>query len=109
MSILISVLYFIIMLIVMIGAYSLCRMYLFNKVRINKWIPLVIAIVLFIVQILVGKVNQILNIGLSIFIVLFFLWFMDILQTGGPKKNEKKIIIKPKAKPNRIKNKKNDN
>ena len=33
---------------------------------------------------------------------------MEIQQTGGPKKKEKPIVIKPKAKPNRVKNNKKD-
>lgn len=109
MSMLQSILYFAIMLIVMIGAYALCRMYVFTKVRINKWIPLAVAIILFIIQLTFGAINRILSSGLSVLIVLFLLWFMDILQTGGAKKNEKKIVIKPKAKPNRVKNRKKDN
>ena len=40
---------------------------------------------------------------LSIIAVTFFLWFMDIVTTGGPKKKEKEIVIRPKAKPNRVK------
>lgn len=106
MGIFLSILSFVIMLAVMIVAYSLCRKYVFTKVRVNKWIPLAIAIILFIVQLTVGNTNKYLNMGLSIFTVLFFLWFMDILQTGGPKKKEKQIVIKPKAKPNRVKNRK---
>lgn len=106
MSIFLSILSFVIMLVVMLGAYALCRMYVFTKVRINKWIPLAIAIILFIIQLTIGNTNKILNIGLSIFTVLFLLWFMEILQTGGPKKKEKEIVIKPKAKPNRVKNRK---
>lgn len=109
MSILLSILYFVVLLAVMIGAYVLCRMYVFTKVRINKWIPLAIAIILFIIQLRLGAINRILSSGLSILIVLFLLWFMEILQTGGPKKKEKKIVIKPKAKPNRVKNRKKDN
>ena len=40
---------------------------------------------------------------LTILTITFFLWFMDIVTTGGPKKKEKKIEIRPKAKPNRVK------
>ena len=43
----------------------------------------------------------------TILTVTFFLWFMDIQTTGGPKKKEKKIEIRPKAKPNRVKHLKN--
>ena len=109
MSILLSILYFVVLLAVMIGAYVLCRMYVFTKVRINKWIPLAIAIILFIIQLRLGAINRIVSSGVSILIVWFLLWFIEILQTGGPKKKEKKIVIKPKAKPNRVKNRKKDN
>ncbi|OOM74283.1 hypothetical protein CLPUN_39880 [Clostridium puniceum] len=98
-----TILSFIAMFVVIMGAYVLCKKYVFSKVRINKWIPLSIAVVLFAVQIFLGAINQYLTIGISIFAVIFFLWFMDIIQTGGPKKKEKQIVIKPKAKPNRVK------
>jgi hypothetical protein len=50
-----------------------------------------------------GQTNKYISYVISIFVILFFLWFMDITQTGGPKKKEKQIVIKPKAKPNRVK------
>ena len=94
---------FILMFAIIVVAYVLCKKYIFRKVRIIKWIPLSISILLFAAQILVGQTNKYLSSGLSIFAVLFFLWFMEIMQTGGPKKKEKQIVIKPKAKPNRVK------
>lgn len=105
MNILISIATFILMLIVILAAYVFCKKFVFSKVRMNKWVPLSIAIVLFIVQLFAPAVNQYVRSGLSIVSVLFFLWFMDIFQTGGPKKKEKEFVIKPKAKPNRVKNK----
>jgi len=103
MDFLITILSFILMFAVIMGAYVLCKKYVFTKVRINKWIPLAIAIVLFAAQIFLGAMNRYVTIVISIFAVIFFLWFMDIMQTGGPKKKEKQIEIKPKAKPNRVK------
>ena len=94
---------FILMFAIIVVAYLLCKKYIFGKVRIIKWIPLSISIILFAAQILLGQTNKYLSSGLSIFAVLFFLWFMEIMQTGGPKKKEKQIVIKPKAKPNRVK------
>lgn len=105
MNIFITILTFIIMLIVALAAYALCRKFIFSKVRINKWIPLVISIIIFIIQIFAITLNQYLRSALSLLAVLFFLWFMDITQGGGPKKKEKQIVIKPKAKPNRVKKK----
>mgnify|MGYP000275880438 CR=1 FL=1 len=104
MDFFITILSFILMFAVIMGGYILCKKYVFSKVRINKWIPLAIAIVLFVAQIFLGAImNKYFTIGISIFAVIFFLWFMDIMQTGGPKKKEKPIVIKPKAKPNRVK------
>lgn len=108
MSILTTIILFLLMFVIILVAYGLCKKFIFGKVRINKWIPLSIAIILFIVQILIGTnaVNRYVTSGLSIFAVLFFLWFMEIMQTGGPKKKEKQIVIKSKAKPNRVKKEK---
>lgn len=106
MNIFISILTFILMLIVILAVYVFCKKFIFSKVRINKWIPLSIAMILFIIQLFAPTVNQYVRSGLSIVSVLFFLWFMDIIQSGGPKKKEKEIVIRPKAKPNRVKNKK---
>ena len=103
MDFLITISSFILMFAIIVVAYLLCKKYIFRKVRIIKWIPLSISIILFAAQILVGQTNKYLSSGLSIFAVLFFLWFMEIMQTGGPKKKEKQIVIKPKAKPNRVK------
>ena len=103
MGFLITISSFILMFAIIVVAYVLAKKYIFGKVRIIKWIPLSIAIILFAAQIFLGQTNKYLSYGLSIFAVLFFLWFMDIMQTGGPKKKEKQIVIKPKAKPNRVK------
>jgi hypothetical protein len=103
MNLLTTIIIFVLMFVIILAAYAVCKKFIFGKVRINKWIPLSIAIVLFIIQILVGQANMYLTSGLSIFAVLFFLWFMEIMQTGGLKKKDKQIVIKPKAKPNRVK------
>ena len=103
MSFLTTIISFIVMFAIIVGAYVLCKKFVFGKVRINKWIPLSIAIILFIVQMFLGQTNKYISYVISIFAILFFLWFMDITQTGGPKKKEKQIVIKPKAKPNRVK------
>ena len=105
MSFFMTILSFILMFAVIMAVYVLSKKYVFSRVRINKWIPLAIAIVLFVIQIFFGSVNKYLTIVLSVFAVIFFLWFMDIMQTGGPKKKEKQIVIKSKAKPNRVKKK----
>lgn len=103
MNILTTILLFLLTLVIIIAAYIFSKKFIFSRVKINKWIPLSIAIALFIVQIALGAANKYISTGLSIFAVLFFLWFIDITQTGGPKKKEKQIVIRSKAKPNRAK------
>lgn len=102
-----TLLYFLVLLAIVFGVMFLGRKYVFSKVRINKYIPLGIAIVLFILQIfmpaILGKNIVWVSFLLTILTVTFFLWFMDVVTTGGPKQKEKKIEIRPKAKPNRVK------
>ncbi|VYT82901.1 hypothetical protein [Clostridium tertium] len=95
--------YFAITIGLMILLFTFGRKYVFSRVRINKWIPLTISIVLFLVQIFVKFNNTWVTMALTLVVVWFFMWFMDIQSTGGPKKQEKKIEIRPKAKPNRVK------
>lgn len=103
MDILITILYFAVTIGLMILSFNLGKKYVFSKVRINKWIPLAIALVLFVPQVVYRPSNPWLNMGLTLLTVWFFLWFFDIQNTGGPKMKEKKIEIRPKAKPNRAK------
>ena len=102
-----TLLYFLVLLVAVFGIMYFGNKYVFSKVRINKYIPLGIAIALFILHIympvILGKNIMWVTFILTILTVTFFLWFMDIVTTGGPKKKEKKIEIRPKAKPNRVK------
>lgn len=98
------ILYFVLMVVVIIGALILLKKFVFSKIRINKYIPLGIAVAGFLFQWLLKPDNIYISSGITLVIVLLFSWFWDIHQTGGPKtSNEKKIIVKPKAKPNRVK------
>lgn len=103
------ILSFVIMIGVTILIFVGGRKFIFSKVRINKWIPLGISAVLFASQFFIKSENLWITIGLTLIIVTFFLWFLDIQTTGGPKPPEKKIVIKPKAKPNRVKHLNKDN
>ena len=102
-----TLLYFLVLLVAVFGIMYFGNKYVFSKVRINKYIPLGIAIALFILQIfmpvILGKNIMWVTFILTILTFTFFLWFMDFVTTGGPKKKEKKIEIRPKAKPNRVK------
>jgi hypothetical protein len=113
MNFLTTILYFIALLAITFGIMILGRKYVFSKVRVNKYVPLGIAIALIILQAflpaILGENNRLISMVLSIVAVTFFLWFMDIISTGGPKKKDKQIEIRPKAKPNRVKHLKNPN
>lgn len=106
MRILLIIVYFIAMMLVLFAALALLKKFVFSKVRINKYIPLVLSIGLLIFQFFWKTTNMYASIGLTIAIILLFMWYWDINQTGGPKEGNKKIVIKPKAKPNRVKNRK---
>ena len=98
------ILYFILLFALTLGVSFLGRKYVFSKVRINKFIPLAIAIILmFLPNIVSWGSNIIVVITMTILTVTFFMWFLEIQATGGPKKKEKEIVIRPKAKPNRVK------
>ena len=58
MSFLTTIISFIVMFAIIVGVYVLCKKFVFGKVRINKWIPLSIAIILFIIQIFLGQINK---------------------------------------------------
>ena len=102
-----TIIYFVIILAIMFGIMILCRKYIFSKVKINKYIPLGIAIAFFVLQLfmptILGRNIWWVSFILMIITLTFFLWFLDIQTTGGPKKKEKEIKIVPKAKPNRVK------
>ena len=93
------ILYFILLFALTLGVSFLGRKYVFSKVRINKFIPLAIAIILLVIQMFLPNIV----ITMTILTVTFFMWFLEIQATGGPKKKEKEIVIRPKAKPNRVK------
>lgn len=100
--------------IVVIVLYNLARKYVLSKIKVNKWVVLSIAVLVFLSPILLSGVIP--NTGIWTFVpsgifVILLLWFMDLSGWGAAKyrKNlEKKndVVIKPKAKPNRVKNNK---
>ncbi|MGL4451898.1 MAG: hypothetical protein ACRCTZ_11975 [Sarcina sp.] len=96
--------------ILIFAIYALLSRYVFGKIRINKWILLAISIIIFAISIFIpgnGQTIDITKILLSGVAAIFFFWFFDINRDGQPsiRKESKKINIKPKAKPNRVKKK----
>ena len=106
-NILFYIVYIAILILLMVLSFTFGRKYVYSKVRVNKWIPLGIAVVLFLIQMALRSSNVWVTMVFTIVILWFFMWFMDIHNTGGPKQKEKKIEIRPKAKPNRVKHMQN--
>lgn len=102
--------------IVVLIVYNLLKVYVFSKIKVNKWIIFILSIIaLFLPGILrangIAVDNTILGYVIGGVSVLLFLWFLDLMGwtgLGGVKTKQKKddIVIKPKAKPNRVKNNK---
>ena len=106
MGILVFILQIILLAVVIFGGFSVLSRYVFNKVKVNKWIILAAAIIIFLIPMFI-PMNQWIMLIISAVATILFLWFLDILRNGYPKlKKEKKVVIKPKAKPNRVKHNK---
>jgi uncharacterized membrane protein YhfC len=120
------ILFFVAFAAVALIAYNVLRVYVFSKLKVNKWIILGIAIAIFLLQNILAATyrNTILDYVLSFIFIILFLWFFDMTRYGAnnPRnkkpeykivpykkdKNKKDVVIKPKAKPNRIKNNKEE-
>jgi len=108
--------------IVALVVYYVLKTYVLYKIKINKWVVLGIAIVFFIIPMLIWPTmpNYVAKYVIPGIFVIFALWFMDLSgfmkKNNSPKTNytmstskkDKKddIVIRPKAKPNRVKNNK---
>lgn len=97
-------------IIIFVG-YALLSRYVFSRVAVNKWVLLIIAIVLFASWWLIPGSSVAIDIPKMLLMAaaaIIFFWFMDVQRSGNPriKKAAKKVVIKPKAKPNRVKNNK---
>jgi len=112
-----------ILVIVEIFVFTLFRIYVMPKFKVNKWIIIIVAFAVILLPSVFGlRDKNILFITEGIFIFLF-LWFMELTKFFKPKTSDKNnqskvkisnykspkgkkdnYVIKPKAKPNRVKN-----
>lgn len=90
--------------VVVLAIFNLLKIFVLSKISINKWIVLGIAIVVFILPIALRIQTTIASTVSSGLFVILLLWFMEIHQGTAKKKQENKVTIRPKAKPNRVKN-----
>lgn len=109
------VLKMLVLVIVILIVYNFMKVYLLDKVKINKWIVLALAVITFIAPVFFGEKANIFGswwqyLHSAIFVMLF-LWYMDLAgfnkrtkSNNRYSKNDKNAVIKSKAKPSRIKN-----
>lgn len=110
--------------IIVFVVYHGLKKFVLDKIKVNKWLVLGVGIIFFMVPPLFSYAlpRIVSNFVLPGIFVIFFLWFLDL--SGFMKKVEKKaetttykkissgskkkedITIRPKAKPNRVKNNK---
>jgi len=89
--------------------YSLANMYFLHKLKVSKWLVLILGLVFLFVGLIMPIYTE--NIVLQYlptgFFVFLFLWYADLSglsRIGVPKdKNKNQPVIKPKAKPNKLK------
>jgi len=121
MSAFITILSIIAFSIVVLVLYYFIKPYLL-KLKINKWIILGVAVVIFFVPLLIwpSMPRAVANYVIPGIFVFLILWFMDIsgfmkrrnvpttnyTSTNSKKDKKNDVVIRPKAKPNRIKNNK---
>jgi len=89
--------------------YSMANLYFLSKIKINKWIVLVLGLVFLFIGLIVPAYtdNMFLNYLPTGIFVFLFLWYADLSglsKIGVPKEKPKNTqVIKPKAKPNKLK------
>lgn len=99
-----DILLFILLALFALIGYNLLKIFVLDKIKLNKWVIFAIGIILVALSsFLQTKVHQYVALFFVALSVIPFLWFFNILREN---KSEKKrtIKIKPKAKPNRVKN-----
>ena len=123
MNIFIQILSIVAYAIVVLVVYNVLKIYVLHKIKINKWIVLVAALVFFMVPMLIWPTmpTYLANYILPGIFVILFLWFMDLSgfmkksdisrskgykMTSSKKDKKDDIVIRSKAKPNRVKNNK---
>ena len=119
MDILITILSIVAFSVVVLVIYNVLKAYVLYNIKINKWIVLISAVTIFMVPMIIWPnmpkyVNNYIIPG--IFVILF-LWFMDLsgfmknkntpktnsTRTTSKKDKKNDVVIRPKAKPNRVK------
>jgi hypothetical protein len=103
------------LVVVVLIAYNFLKIYLLDKIKINKWVVLAMAIIVFLLPNFflsdAGMLNSWWQYVYSGIFVILFMWFMDLaglnkrMQLKATVSNNgKNSTIRTKAKPTRLKN-----
>ncbi len=123
MDIFLQILGIVVFSIVGLMLYNVLKTYVLHRINVSKWIVLAVAMVIFLVPMIIWPQmpRYISNYVIPGIFVILFLWFMDLsgfmkkrnvatkptpVSIGTKKDKKKDVVIKPKAKPNRVKNNK---
>ncbi len=107
------------LVIVVVVVYNILKVYVLDKIKINKWVVFALAVLFFILPGFFVSNNEVLGTWVqyvfSVIFVILFMWFLDLAgwtskSRGGnttSKKNTKNttnkyVQNKPKAKPSRV-------
>ncbi|MBU3144131.1 hypothetical protein [Clostridium sp. CF012] len=119
MSTFITILGIVAFSIVVLVVYNVLKTYVLHKIKVNKWVILGLAMVLFVVPTLAWPTmpKYVANYVIPGVFVFLFLWFMDLsgfikkksapttnYSIGAKKDKKADVVMRPKVKPNRIKN-----
>ncbi|ADL51343.1 hypothetical protein [Clostridium cellulovorans] len=103
----------ILLVVLVLMTHNLLKIFLLSKIKVSKWIVLGATIVFLGMSIFAAVSGDVWLLYLGVFLTSnLALWFMDLKGWGGDKTlvqndksaKEEKIVIKSKAKPNRVKN-----
>lgn len=90
--------------------YSMANIYYLSRVKVSKWVILVVSLVFLFLGLIIPAYtdNVIIHYIPTAVFVFFFLWYADLSglsNIGAPKNKSAKpsSTIKPKAKPNKLK------
>ena len=109
----------IILIVILLAAYNMLKVFVFDKLRTVKWAKWVVLVITILLGALngyagnkFGETSWQYYICMGLFVIALFTFF-DLLGFGrrssSSKYNKKDdVVIRPKAKPNRVKNKDKD-
>lgn len=101
-----DILFIIISVLIAILGYNLLKVFLFDRIHINKWIFLAVGIIFMFIPALLNlpQAGRWAYLYMPFSVIPLLAFFNLMFTSKKEDKKIKRIKIKPKAKPNRVKN-----